>query len=397
MTHDLIVFAEDWGGLPSSTQHLIKQLSKTRKVVWINSIGLRQPTFTFRDLKRVWHKLNAPKITEDINKNNSKETHKKNNALAEVHNHAPIENSDFHVVNPRTIPAPRSQLARFIAKQILLLQLKPILNKADLHSPILWTSLPTAVDFAGSLNESALVYYCGDDFAGLAGVDHDTVAKREAELCDKAHLIMASSQKLVDGFPSDNTQLLTHGVDYQLFSTPTTRAIDLPDDGRNIAGFYGSISAWLDVQLLVETINKMPHWHFVFIGNAVIDISALEALENVTFLGQRDHSELPSYSQHWTASMLPFIDNAQIRACNPLKLKEYLAAGRPIISTSFPAIDAYKGLVQVANSSDAMVEALTNAEHLQALPYFPDALRSQVTDKSWESRAQQVSDWLEKL
>lgn len=385
MMHDLIVFAEDWGSLPSSTQHLIKQLAKTRKVVWINSIGLRQPTFTFRDFKRIWHKCNPSKIAN------------KKNKVPQYDNHPSAENNNFHIVNPRTLPAPRSRLARFIAKKLLLSQLKPILKKAKLHSPVLWTSLPTAVDFAGTLNESAFVYYCGDDFSGLAGVDHDTVAKREVELCNKAQLIMASSQKLVDSFPSEKTQLLTHGVDYALFSTPTYRAIDLPNDGRNIAGFYGSISAWLDIQLLVDTIKKMPHWHFVFIGNAVIDISPLTALDNVIFLGSRDHSKLPSYSQHWTASMLPFIDNAQINACNPLKLTEYLAAGRPIISTSFPAIDAYKGIVQVANNSNAMVEALTNAEHLQALPYFSEALRSQVSDKSWESRAQQVSDWLETL
>lgn len=380
MTHDLIVFAEDWGGLPSSTQHLIKHLAKTRKVVWINSIGLRQPTFNLRDLKRLWHKLTATKVAD-----------------SQQQQTASPESSHFHIINPRTIPAPKSRLARYIAKKLLLLQIKPIIKKAQLSSPILWTSLPTAVDFAGCLDEIALVYYCGDDFSGLAGVDHQTVAKRELELAAQADLIMVSSKNLMSKFPPQKTQLLTHGVDYQLFSAPCQRATDLPDDGRNIAGFYGSISAWLDVQLLHDTIQKMPDWHFVFIGNVVIDVSLISGLENVTFLGARAHHQLPAYSQHWTASLLPFIDNAQIRACNPLKLKEYLAAGSPIISTDFPALKPYRGLVQIANSSGAMVEALNASEHLPDLPFFADALRSTVVKKSWEARAKQVSQWLEAL
>ena len=380
MNHDLIVFAEDWGALPSSTQHLIKHLAKTRKVVWINSIGLRQPSFNLHDLKRLWHKLTAPKSTDT----NAEATSTSVTHLS-------------HIINPRTLPAPRSRLARYIAKQLLLFQIKPIIKKAQLSAPILWTSLPTAVDFAGYLDEAALVYYCGDDFSGLAGVDHDTVAKREQELADKADLIMVSSENLLHKFPTHSTHLLTHGVDYQLFSQPSQRATDLPNDGRNIAGFYGSISDWLDIPLLHETILKMPDWHFVFIGKSVIDVSLISELDNVTFLGTRAHHQLPSYSQHWTASLLPFIDNAQIRACNPLKLKEYLAAGRPIISTTFPALTPYRGLVQIADSSDAMVEALNAAEHLQTLPAFPDALRNTVINKSWHARADQVSNWLEAL
>ncbi|PKG37910.1 glycosyltransferase [Psychromonas sp. Urea-02u-13] len=403
MHHDLIVFAEDWQGLPSSTQHLIKQLATTRKVVWINSIGLRQPTLNWQDAKRLWMKLSASHTEKNKSEKNNTITASNESASLESdhseskHLEQANSNHDFYVVNPRTLPAPRSQFARFIARQLLLLQIKPIIKKAQLDSPLLWVSLPTAVDFSGHLGESGLVYYCGDDFSGLAGVDHNTVALREQELSEKADLILAASPKLVTHFPKHNTQLLTHGVDYKLFSTATPRANDLPDDGRPIAGFYGSISQWLDLPLLRETILKLPQWHFVFIGKAVVDISLISALENVTLLGEREHHLLPSYSQHWTASLLPFCDNAQIRACNPLKLKEYLAAGRPIISTHFPAIDAYRGLVQIANNSDAMVEALLDSQHVQSLAQFSTVLRDVVAQKSWQARANKLSHWLGEL
>lgn len=387
MKHDLIVFGEDWGGLPSSTQYLITHLAKERKIVWVNSIGLRRPTFSMRDIKRAIKKLIGKKIL--VNKFST------NNTSALEKNVLPSKN--FHIVYPRTLSAPRSCLGRWLATRLIVSQVMPIIQKTNLYSPILWISLPTAVDIAGKLGESALVYYCGDDFSALTGVDHDTVSMREAELSEKADLILCASDKLVKKFTTSYTYLLPHGVDYSLFSKPAPRADDLPDDGRPIAGFYGSISEWLDLEILQKTIQQMPDWHFVFIGKAVVDISPLTSLKNVHVLGERPHNKLPSYSQHWTASLLPFTDNAQIKACNPLKLREYLAAGRPIICTSFPAMKPFRGLVQVANSTAAMIEALRSTEYIGSLPYFPGVLRKTVSESSWASRALQTTQWLDAL
>ncbi|MCF6255327.1 MAG: glycosyltransferase [Gammaproteobacteria bacterium] len=384
MKRDLIVFAEDWGGLPSSTQHLINHLAKHRKIIWINSIGLRRPNFGWQDIKRALNKLRGKK---SICANNG----------TTDENIKALPNNNFHIIYPRTLPAPRSQLGRWLAAWLLSKQITPVVKKSNLQSPILWISLPTAVDVAGKLGESALVYYCGDDFSALAGVDHDTVTKREKELVEKANLIISASEKLCEKFPPSRSFLLPHGVDYSLFSKPSPRATDLPNDGRPIAGFYGSISSWLDIKMLQTTIEKMPDWHFVFIGKPVIDISKLTHFRNVHMLGEKAHHQLPSYSQHWTASLLPFVDNAQIQSCNPLKLSEYLAAGRPIISTEFPAITPFRGLIQVANNSETMVEALKASQHVGNLPGFPKALRNAISKNSWESRAQQTSQWLETL
>jgi len=148
--------------------------------------------------------------------------------------------------------------------------------------------------------------------------------------------------------------------------------------------------------MLKETIEKLPDWHFVFIGKPVVDISVLRDLPNIHFLGERPHHQLPSYSQHWTASLLPFVDNAQIRACNPLKLSEYLATGRPIIGTSFPAMEAFRGLVQIANTTAAMVEALTASMSLDCLAAFPGAMRNTVAESSWAARAHQASQWIDR-
>ncbi|KXF83509.1 glycosyltransferase family protein [Enterovibrio coralii] len=374
MVRDLIVFGEDWGGLPSSTQHLVRFLAQDRKVIWVNSIGLRRPTLSLHDVQRAWRKLTATKIAEPTQSNVSTP-------------------DNFTIVNPTTLPAPQTVLGRKIAANMLKKQLRPIIQSANLNDPILWTSLPTAIDVAELLDTSSLVYYCGDDFGSLAGVDHSTVVRREEELVAKADLILAASEKLQAKFPKDRTQLLPHGVDYALFSSPTSRALDLPSPDKPVAGFYGSLSEWLDYDLLEQVIQSLPNWQFVFIGNTCDRADQMRRFENALFLGPKPHHQLPQYSQHWTASLLPFKNNAQINACNPLKLREYLAAGRPVISTPFPALESYREFVSVVNDAEQFVEALNNAVDRQ-----PNAEQQHVlANQTWQSRAEQLDRWLEAL
>lgn len=371
---DLIVFGEDWGGLPSSTQCLVSQLAKTRKIVWINSIGLRRPTLCRRDIKRAWNKLTTGSSGGIFGQ--------------------PPPGENFHLVYPRTLSAARSLPGRRLAAWLLEKQILPVVANAGLESPVLWTSLPTAVDLSGRLNESALVYYCCDDFSALDGVDHDTVSRRERELVQRADLILASSSELADRLPSKTTKLLPHGVDFSLFAEPAPRARDLPDNGRPVAGFYGSIDDRLDYGLLVACIEKLPHWQFIFIGAQKLQHCPLEKLANVKLLGERAHRQLPCYSQHWDVSLLPFIDSPMVRACNPMKLREYLAAGRPIVSTPIPAISPYLHLVHTVDDADAMVRAmqrtLEEADNCEVL-------REAVIEHTWAARADQLSGWLETL
>jgi glycosyltransferase involved in cell wall biosynthesis len=201
---------------------------------------------------------------------------------------------------------------------------------------------------------------------------------------------LAASNTLAEKLPSDKVRLLPHGVDIKHFSSPVPRAHDLPTDGKPIAGFYGSISEWLDLELMSSTISRLPDWHFVFIGESVIDLTPLKQFSNVHLLGPRAHRDLPAYSQHWNVSLLPFRDNEQIRACNPLKLREYLASGRPIVSTEFPALDGYRHLIDCVASANEMTDAIRQYAISSFRPEFVEA----VSSDDWTSRAEQLSNWL---
>lgn len=371
---DLIVFGEDYGALPSSTQHLVKRLSRHRKVLWVNSIGLRQPRFNQHDMIRAANKLLLRGKAAQLNM--SKE---------------PIPDS-ICVVNLYTIPAPKSQWARKVAAALMRYQLKPMIRKLALNNPIVWASLPTAADVCSSLGHHPIVYYCGDDFGALAGVDHKTVLEHEKRLVEQANLVITASYSLLSKFPEAKTNLLSHGVDCNQFATPTVRAADLPDRGRPVAGFYGSLSNWLDYELLNETILAMPHWDFVFIGQLELERFPIVNAENVTYLGPRAHSELASYSQHWTVSLLPFVLNEQIRACNPLKLKEYLAARSHVVTTDFPALAPYRRHVHIVRDKHSMVTTLERlAQNTHKLP------EGLVDDESWDKRADILEQYLEAL
>ncbi|HYN77141.1 MAG TPA: glycosyltransferase [Lamprocystis sp. (in: g-proteobacteria)] len=375
MMRDLIVFGEDWGGLPSSTQHLVRHLARDRRVLWVNSIGMRRPRLTARDLGRLGHKVRAM-------------------LTGAGHAGPAAVPPPFPVVAPRALPWPGNPLARAFNRRVLGGQIARAAAAHGLRDPVLWTSLPTAVEVVGRLGEHAVVYFCGDDFGALAGVDHAPVLRMERELVDSADLIFVVSQPLADRFPSAKTHILQQGVDFDLFSTPVAPAPDLPRGGP-VAGFFGMIEDWVDTDLLAEVARCRPAWQFFLIGTVKTDVSALAALSNVTLAGPRPYQSLPSYCQHWSVSLLPFRDGDTMRAANPLKLREYLAAGQPVVSTDFPWLDDYRDLVAVATGPAGYAAALESALREPAGRCKPR--RERVAAESWPTRAAQAAALIDAL
>jgi glycosyltransferase involved in cell wall biosynthesis len=372
MRRPVIVFGEDWGRHPTSTQHLFRHIAKDRQVLWVNSVGMRRPRLT--DMSRLVKKgmaIAKPKKRENTD----------------------TAKTPFPVLAPAALPLPGSLVARSFNRKVLAGQVRKAANDLGFVDPLLWISVPTAVDIVGCLDEGAVAYYCGDDFSSLAGVDHKPVARLEQELAEKSDVIFAASRMLASRFDDGRTVYLPHGVDIDLFSQPCPRATDLPEG--KVAGFYGSIAPWLDQGLIVRTARHLPDWTFLFIGNECCDVSALRAEPNISLIGPRPHHELPRYSRHWNASILPFKLNGQIKACNPLKLREYLAAGTPICSTNFPALDGYRDHVRVARSAEALaVMLMASLSETEAARKSRQAV---VCGESWKDRAQQAADCLDGL
>jgi glycosyltransferase involved in cell wall biosynthesis len=373
MTAPLVVFGEDWGAHPSSTQHLVRRIAARRDVIWVNSIGMRRPRLSPDDLRRVAAKLRRRRQPPA----------------------APVATPPrLSVVEPFAISWPGQPLARRANRHLLGRRLRQELAARGLERPVLWLSLPSAVDVVGELDERAVVYYVGDDFGALEGVDHAPVRRMEAELVGAADLVLAASQVLADRLSGQRTRLLPHGVDFELFAGACEPAADLPRN-RPVAGFYGGIDDRFDVPLVEATARLLPRWQFVLIGPEKTELGALRAVPNVRLLGPRPHHRLPAYAAHWDAAILPFRDTAMVRACNPLKLREYLAAGRPIVSTDMPALDGYRDVVSVAGRPSAFAEAVRAS--LGEGAGAAARRRARVAPESWAARAAEVEGLLRRF
>ncbi len=372
MAHDLIVFGEDWGAHPSSTQHLIRAMLPERRIIWVNSLGLRAPRISRKDGARLVRKLGTlVSSTIGFGEAQAAESGRKPDVI----------------ISPAAIPLPGNPAAAAMTRHLVTRQVRHAMAKLAMKNPVVWSSLPTSEPLVGAFDERALVFYAGDDFSALEGVDHSPVVALEKRLVEKAQLVLAASPEIAQRFPESKTMIVPHGVDIDLFSQPRARPDDLPE-GRPIVGFYGNFSGWIDTELLIKAALMMPAVNFVFIGPVNTETRCLEALPNVFMLGEKAHGQLPGYVQHFQVAMLPFRDTPQIRACNPLKLREYLASGVAIASTEFPALEPYRSLIHIGNSPASFVEAL---RHALADKGRSNLRQRAVQNETWNRRAEDLA------
>lgn len=357
----MIVFAEDWGRFPSSSQQLIASLLKLNwEIIWINSIGMREAKFRWADIKRIALKL----------------IHFFKGLQRQTKQRLP---KGLSVIHPMTLPFIAHTLINRINRIILKHQVQRVMQERGFINPIVWTSLPTAEPYLDIFNAKTKIYYCCDDFTVFGNLPHAKIAVIEKRLIDEVNLIFVSSDVLAKKMPSQKTFFLDHGVDVQLFQTPMQRPSDLPL-GKPIAGFFGSITNWFDLELFSYCASSLPDWNFVLIGPKDINLKILNTVKNVFYLGPKAYQDLPAYAQHWDVSLLPFLILPSIIASNPLKLKQYLAVGKPIVSTDFPKARIYQSLIYIAQNKETFVQALQKA-------YFDKNEASRIAyiqDYSWD-------------
>lgn len=354
---ELIVFGEDWGRHPSSTQHLIHALKSSFQIYWINSIGLRRPNVGRTDIKRLWEKL--------------QQTHQPT-----------MEPAPFPVIAPTVIPLTDNPWLQKFNDWQLFRKLPP----KQSHRTV-WCTLPSAVDYLPILQADTVIYYCSDDFDHLKGVDHKRITKREQQLCQQADHIFCVSHPLMEKLANYHPQYLPHGVDLMRFAPQPTEP-----PSRPTVGFYGSLNEWLDQALLCELAKRRPNIEFELIGRQETNLSALTRRANIVIHPPCQHTELPKRLSRWHAALLPFLNNGQIHACNPLKLREYLASGCEVISPPFPSVMEYRHHLHLATSIDDWLKALDHCCD-QSLSQHQNNRQQRIADlqhASWQHRAQQI-------
>lgn len=256
-----------------------------------------------------------------------------------------------------------------------------------------WTPLVTAMD------QHHIVYDCMDHHAGFS-TNNKTMLHQEEQLLREAGLVVTTSLHLYNWAAPYNpsTVLIRNAADTNHFSKPAQADELLPElesIHQPIIGYYGAISDWFDVQLIESLARNRSDWTFVLIGHTFgCDTSGIEGLSNVLLLGEKPYHELPAYLHRFQVALIPFIKNELTQATNPVKLYEYLAAGKPVVSTELPEVKSVaEGLVSIADTVAQFEEAI-EAALLESEEGVMEQRQQFAENNNWEQRYEALNTYI---
>jgi glycosyltransferase involved in cell wall biosynthesis len=370
---DMICFSHDWSGDPLSKTHLMRLLSRENRVLWVNSIGYRAPSVSRRDLGRAFKKLAA--------------------AMQPLSQPEP----NLFVLNPLVVPAYGIASVRDLNRQLLRFQVKRAMHQLGFQRPINWVFNPAAGLVAGTLGEDILIYYCVDEYTAFSGVATDALSALEGRLLRRADLVLVSAERLLHskGRINPRIALVRHGVDFDHFRRALDPRTEVPEEiaslPRPVIGYFGLIAQdWIDVDLLVHVARRFPDASLVLIGKATMDLTPLERLPNVHLLGRRPYATLPSYCKGFDVALIPFPVSEVTLNANPLKAREYLAAGLPVVSTPIPEVEIL-GQCRIGESPEEFADHIASALGSPG----PSIHRSEtMRQHSWQARLLEIDEHL---
>jgi glycosyltransferase involved in cell wall biosynthesis len=373
----IICFANDWYADPLSKKHLMLRFARNRRILWVNSVNNRRPRMASKDFRRVFQKLGEFR-----------------RGLVQVQ-------EGIWVLTPLYMPFHGNSVIRELNRKLLGAQIRRALAQLQIRHAITYTFAPTSADVVGSLGEDAIVYHCVDEFSAFSDAGAE-VADRESELLRKADVVLCSAAGLYDRKKEHNphTYLVTHGVDYEFFRKATCAdtpiAQELQSLPKPILGFTGLLADWVDLALLAELAKRRPEWSIVLIGRSDVDLKIFDGLRNVHLLGHRPYNRLPEFLRGFDVALLPFVNNELTVNANPLKLREYLAAGLPVVASPIPEVARYAGLVSLASTAEEYEREIDAI--LKKGVRGPSADRSiRMASESWDAKVIEIESLLRKV
>jgi glycosyltransferase involved in cell wall biosynthesis len=366
---DHLCFSHDWSGDPLSKTHLMRLLARDGRVLWVNSIGYRAPTASAADVGRAWRKLKAAAtpLTQ------------------------PIPN--LYVVSPLAVPAWGSAAVRALNRRLVGWQVRRAMRRLGFRRPINWVFNPAAAVLAGRLGEDRVIYYCVDEYTAFSGVPSESLIELERGLLRRSDLVVVSAERLLQskGPYNPRTVLVRHGVDFDHFRTALDPATVVPEEVRGLSrpviGYFGLMSSdWVDVPLLEATAKSFPNASLVLIGKVAMDLGPLTRLPNVHVLGRRPYETLPGYCKGFDVAIIPFPVTEVTLNANPLKAREYLAAGLPVVSTPIPEVEVL-GQCGIGRTPEEFIQRISEALERPG----PDLARSEaMRTEGWAARLDEV-------
>jgi glycosyltransferase involved in cell wall biosynthesis len=368
-------FADWQTELRTNQHHLMSRLARTNKVLFVESLGLRQPQLSGRDLRRMAQRFRRgvapPRVIDGV-----------------------------HVLSPLVVPLHRYAAVRALNARLLPFLVGRAAKRLGMSSPILWSYNPQAEVLIDVLEPSLVLYHCVDDIAAQKGVDGASFRAAEERFVRRADAVLTTSEPLAERLRaiSDKVHAMPNVADTELFShalgegrvDPALEALP----GPRIV-FTGAIVATkLDLDLLTALAQRRRDWSFALVGpvgagDPSTDVSRLGREPNVHLLGHRPYEALPDVLRGADAALIPYSLNELTASIFPMKVYEYLAAGLPVVATPLPSL---RGVEGIATAADAESTAARLEELLAADTPEARAERSRLASgHSWDARVDEIA------
>jgi glycosyltransferase involved in cell wall biosynthesis len=344
-------------------------------VLWVNTIGTRTPSLSWHDLRRA-----AGKIRE----------------WTAPAPEPPPDDAPVSVIRPFMTPFDRFRPLRAWNAGRLRAAVGREARSRGLERTILLTTIPNAAGVVGALGESLSVYYCVDEFSEWPGADRAAMLEMEGDLLERVDLVVAASETLFESKSARHprVRLLPHGVDWEGFRSGRGRAPEaLKALPRPRIGYPGLIDERLDAGLIAELARALPEATFAFVGPRQLPRGELDDLPNVRFLPPVDYRDVPAVVAEMDVAFLPYVRNELTERMNPLKLRELLASGVPVVSTPLPEVRKYAPEARLALDRDEWRTGLAAA--LQEGRSRAEERAERVRGEGWDARAEELSRMLE--
>jgi glycosyltransferase involved in cell wall biosynthesis len=365
----LICFTGDrWDGNPHSRHHLMRRFAGDFEVLFIESLPMRSLAGgDSHELRRVWGKLRAGV------------------GLRTVEPH-------LHVLTPPPIP-PAGRWGR--AAQLAGVRASIAYSRRRLGldgTAVSWFSVPIAAPLRGRLGEHGSLFYYQDRYDEFSHVDGQLLRAMVAELAHGCDVCVATSDALAEDLrrAGSSAIVVPHGVDFERFARPAPPPGDLAGLQRPFVGYVGLLDDYLSFELIRAVADRLERGTVVLVGAPNADVTALSH-PRITLVGRRPYDTIAGYLAAFDCCILPFQLNRLTVAVDPIKLREYLAAGRPVVSASLPAVLPYADVVQLADEPDTFAEAvLRSLDPARDTPAERATRRARVAGESWDKVADRI-------
>lgn len=378
----ICVSSADWDNpYWTNQQHVMSRLAWQNRVLYIESMGLRRPVLQSKDVKRIGRRLKR-------------------------FLRGPIKiNENLYTYSPLLLPFYKFGFIRLLNHQIMIVTLRRLIKKLSLKNPIVWSYIPNTVNFKGKLGEKLLVYHCVDEISANPLIPGKVILAMERKMLAGADLTLVTSPELYTSKKplAKEIHYLPNVADIEHILKMQNPGLEIPADVAGLAhpilGFIGAISDYkLDFELLKTIALARPAWHIVLIGvvgegEKATAVSALRLIPNIHILGGRPYEKLPNYLKSFDVCLLPNRLNEYTRNMFPMKFFEYLASGRPVVSTALSSLKEFKSYFYQA---DSPAEFIKNIE--QALQEEKSAREKRIAlakKYSWTNRMEEISVLLE--